>query len=241
MAPLFLHWLNLPNQLAWLVVGCVTGALSKAIYHNWSPNYLCCVDPSNKFLKKVKEKRTFTADFLTGNASSLPITKTDFDVVVSGLALNFFPDPIAAITEMKRVLNKQGNIAAYVWDYAEKMEFLRLFWDTAIEIDPKAVNLDEGKWFPICNTYNLFQLFEHAGLTNIETTFLTINTVFKNFDDSWNPFMGAQGPAPSYLASLVLNLQQTLKHKLQKKLQPNFDGSIHLLARAIAIKGNYIQ
>lgn len=53
--------------------------------------------------------------------------------------------------------------------------------------------------------------------------------------------MGAQGPAPSYLASLVLNLQQTLKHKLQKKLQPNFDGSIHLLARAIAIKGNYIQ
>lgn len=46
---------------------------------------------------------------------------------------------------MKRVLNKQGNIAAYVWDYAEKMEFLRLFWDTAIEIDPKAVNLDEGK------------------------------------------------------------------------------------------------
>ncbi len=47
------------------------------------------------------------------------------DVLVSGLALNFFPDTAAAMAEMRRVVKPGGTITMYVWDYAGDMQFLR--------------------------------------------------------------------------------------------------------------------
>jgi SAM-dependent methyltransferase len=227
--------------MSWLDVGCGTGALSEAIFENYKPGYLCCVDPSADFLERAKQKDSFKATFLTGNASSLPLAGNAFNIVVSGLALNFFPDLPAALAEMKRVLKKNGVIAAYVWDYAGKMEFLRLFWDAAREVDVNATNLDEGNRFPICNADNLRKEFDQAGLTDIETTFLDIDTVFTNFEDYWNPFLGRQGPAPSYLASVDKDLRDKIKSVLHRKLYVDSNGPIKLFARAIAVRGNYRQ
>jgi ubiquinone/menaquinone biosynthesis C-methylase UbiE len=33
--------------------------------------------------------------------------------------LNFVPDPLTALVEMRRVARPDGLIAGYVWDYAE--------------------------------------------------------------------------------------------------------------------------
>jgi hypothetical protein len=132
-------------------------------------------------------------------------------------------------------------MAAYVWDYAGRMDFLRLFWDSASEVNPDSKNYDEGVRFPICNVDNLRNTFLQAGLTNIEATYLDVYTIFKNFEDYWNPFLGAQGPAPTYLASLADDLQTEIKNILIKKLPIESDGSIKLLARAIAVRGTYNQ
>ena len=241
MAPVFLNWLNFSYNLSWLDVGCGTGALSEAIFQNYKPAYQCCIDLSAEFLEKAKEKKSFKADFLTGSASDLPLANTSFDIVVSGLALNFFSDLTAALSEMKRVLKKNGTIAAYVWDYAGRMEFLRLFWDAACEVDVNATKLDEGNRFPICNAANLRKEFEGAGLIEIETTYLDIDTVFTNFEDFWHPFLGGQGPAPGYLASVDKDLQDKIKSALHRKLYVDSNGSIKLLARAIAVRGKNRQ
>jgi ubiquinone/menaquinone biosynthesis C-methylase UbiE len=241
MAPVFLDWLNFPDNMNWLDIGCGTGALSEAIFSKCKPNYLCCVDPSDQFLEKAKGKNSFKAEFLVGDASEIPLTSDTVDVVVSGLALNFFPDLPRAFSEMKRVLKENGTIAAYVWDYADRMDFLRIFWDAAHETDGNAIRFDEGIRFPICNVENLKDAFEKAGLTNIETSYLDIDTVFKSFDDYWNPFMGGQGPAPGYLALLNNNLQNKIKNTLLKKLPIYQDGSITILARVIADRGIYKQ
>ena len=237
MAPVFLNWLNLPLNLSWLDVGCGTGSLSEAIFRGSRPTYLCCVDPSWEFLQQAKDKHSFDADFVAGSASELPLSDNTFDVVVSGLALNFFPDLRRAITEMKRVLKEGGTLAAYVWDYSGKMEFLRLFWDAASEVDVNANRLDEGIRFPICNADNLRELFEQSGLTNIETAYADIDTVFNDFDDYWNPFLGGQGPAPGYLASLDTDIQEKIRRTLYNKLASHTNVPIKLLARAIAIRG----
>jgi ubiquinone/menaquinone biosynthesis C-methylase UbiE len=239
MAPVFLEWLNFPINMSWLDIGCGTGALSEAIYHGYKPANLSCIDPSTKFLVKAKEMLSDKGDFMIGSASNIPKSDSTFDIVVSGLALNFFPDIRSAFTEMKRVLKSNGTIAAYVWDYADRMDFLRLFWDAACRIDPEARKYDEGIRFQICNIKNLRDKFQEAGLSNIKTSFLDITTVFKNFADYWNPFMGGQGPAPSYLASLTKNLQEKIKSNLLTKLDIGADGSIKLLARALAIRGIY--
>jgi len=241
IAPEFLNWLNLSYSFSWLDLGCGTGALSEAIYLQRKPASLLSIDPSSEFLEKAKERLSDKIDFAIGNASSIPQTDDKFDVVVSGLALNFFPDLNSAFSEIKRVLKTNGIMAAYVWDYAGRMDFLRLFWDSASEVNPNAKKYDEGVRFPICNIDNLKNTFLQAGLTNIEATYLDVYTVFENFEDYWNPFLGGQGPAPTYLASLADDLQTEIKNILIKKLPVESDGSIKLLARAIAVRGTYNQ
>ena len=237
MAPVFLEWLQFPNNMSWLDIGCGTGALSEAIYRNCKPAYLCCIDPSAEFLEKTKDRLSGEADFTIASATNIPKADKTFDIVVSALALNFFPDLSGAFSEMKRVLKTRGTIAAYVWDYSSKMEMLRFFWDAASEVDPNAHRFDEGIRFPICNALNLRDAFQSAGLLDIQTSYLDIHTVFKNFEDYWDPFLGGQGPAPGYLVSLPEHVREKLKAAIQKRLPVEPGGSINLLARAIAIRG----
>ncbi len=239
MASEFLSWLNMPSLSSCLEIGCGTGALSEAIYKYSEPKQFCSIDPSEGFINKAKERLQGKGEFIVGNVSELPFENNVFDIIVSGITLNFFPDLEGALAEMKRVSKPKGVIAAYVWDYADRMDFLRLFWDAAYQINPDSHKLDEGIRFPICNTDNLRSAFLEAGLSDIETTYLDINTIFRNFEDYWNPFLGGQGPAPSYLASLNEDLQEKLKNNIHRKLVIKSDGSIKLLARAIAIRGIY--
>ncbi len=237
MAPVFLKWLNMPPQLSCLEVGCGTGALSEAIYEYSKPKQFCGIDPSNGFITKAKERLHDKGTFIVGNVIDLPFENATYDFVVSGLALNFFPNLEHALSEMKRVARPNGTIAAYVWDYSGRMEMLRYFWDTAISIDPASRHLDEGIRFPICNSTNLENAFQLSGLKEIKVKELDILTVFKNFEDYWNPFLGAQGPAPSYLASLSKDLQSEIKNDVYNKLPKEPNGEIRLVGRAIVIKG----
>jgi ubiquinone/menaquinone biosynthesis C-methylase UbiE len=70
-----------------------------------------------------------------GDAAELPFPDDSFDVVVSGLVLNFVPDLGRALAEAARVTRPGGIVGAYVWDYAGQMQMLRLFWDAAAELD----------------------------------------------------------------------------------------------------------
>jgi SAM-dependent methyltransferase len=238
MAPEFLNWLSLPSFSTWLEIGCGTGALSEAILKFCEPSHLTCVDPSDEFLAKAKERLKSKGDFLVGNVTNLPNEDDSIDIVVSALALNFFPALENALAEMKRITKPNGTIAAYVWDYAGRMDLLRYFWDAAISIDPTSRGLDEGVRFPICNPDKLKNAFQQVGLSEVQVTKLDITTHFKNFADYWNPFLGGQGPAPGYLASLDENLKEELRKKIYNSLPVEPDGSITLLGRAIAIKGN---
>jgi SAM-dependent methyltransferase len=238
IAPLFLSWLNVPNDLTWLDIGCGTGALSEAIYKKCKPGLLTCIDPSAEFLQKTKERIPGKAEFVVGTASSIPISNASVDIVVSGLALNFFPEIEVALAEMKRVVKFDRHIAVYVWDYSDRMDFLRIFWDAASQVDPNAGELDEGVRFPICNDAKLRDVFRQAGLVNITTRNLDATTTFKNFEDYWNPFLGGQGPAGTYLVSLNASRQNLIKNILREQLPIEKDGSITLLARALAVRGS---
>lgn len=237
MAPEFLKWLNVSSNKNWLDVGCGTGALSEAIAQNCKPKNLTCIDPSENFIEKIKQRISMTAEFRVGSVENLPFENESFETIVSGLALNFFQNLKRALSELKRVSKQNGVIAAYVWDYSDRMDFLRFFWNAAYQIDPKSRELDEGLRFPICNSENLIKAFKNANLKDVESSVLDIETNFKNFDDYWNPFLGGQGPAPGYLASLDSELQIVLKHNLKKRLKFESNGSIKLIGRAIAIRG----
>ncbi len=87
-------------------------------------------------------------DFRRGGAMDLPVASAALDCVVSGLVLNFVPDPAKAVAEMRRVARAGATVAAYVWDYGEGMEVIRRFWDAAIAVDPAARAADEAARIP---------------------------------------------------------------------------------------------
>ncbi len=167
VAHAFLDWLDLPGSLRWLDVGCGTGALTAAIRDECRPAQLIGVDPSEGFLTKARARLGSDATFHAAGASGLPLRDGQVEVVVSGLALNFFPDPAHGLREMRRVTAAGGTIAAYVWDYAGKMELMRHFWDAAVELDEAARVLDEGQRFPVCQPEALKNLFGAAGLAEV--------------------------------------------------------------------------
>jgi len=238
VAPELLAWLAVPSGGRWLDVGCGTGVLSGAIARHSDPSMLVGIDASDGFLEYAREHvGDGRATFRVADAEALPFEDACFDAVVSGLVLNFIPSPERALAEMVRVARPGGTVAAYVWDYAEGMQLMRHFWDAAAALDPDARELDEGRRFPICRPGPLEQLFEHAGLEAVAVRSIDVPTVFRDFDDYWSPFLGAQGPAPSYAASLDERRRDALRERIRAGLPAMADGSIHLIARAWASRG----
>jgi SAM-dependent methyltransferase len=194
------------------------------------------VEPSAGFLQTARRKLEGRAVLHHGNATAIPLGDASVDVVISGLVLNFVPEGIAALAEMARVTARGGTIAAYVWDYAGKMELIRYFWDAAVALDLAAAALDEGVRFPRCRPAALAEMFREAGLQAIDVTAIDIPTRFASFDDYWDPFLGGQGPAPAYAMALDETARVRLRERIREHLPRAADGSIALTARAWAVQ-----
>ena len=176
--------------------------------------------------------------FSVADARQLPQPGSSADAVVSALMLNFVPEPACALREMVRVvIPDSGVVAAYVWDYASRMDLIRYFWSAALELDPGAAAMDESRRFPMCNPTSLSALFKTAGLDHVDVRAIDAPTRFKNFDDYWTPFLGGQGPAPGYLTTLPEEQRCRLRERLRELLPMKPDGSIELIARAWAVRG----
>jgi hypothetical protein len=139
---------------------------------------------------------------------------------------------------MARVARPGGVVAAYVWDYAEGLVMMRHFWDAAAAADPAGAGLDEGARFPVCRPDPLRELWSGAGLTDVSVEAIEIATVFADFADFWNPFLGGQGAAPAYVMSLPANKRDAIRDLLRERLPVAADGSIPLTARAWAVRGS---
>jgi SAM-dependent methyltransferase len=238
VAQQFLAWLRVADGAAWLDVGCGTGALSQAVLTGADPSALIGVDRSVGFVAYARAQLADRrARFLVADARRLPVVDHRFDAVASGLVLNFVPDPAQAVREMVRAAHPGGRVAAYVWDYAGKMELMRRFWDAAAALDPAAAQLDEGRRFGICQPEPLAGLFRGAGLVEVGVRPIEVPTRFVDFDDYWAPFLGGQGPAPGYVRSLETADRALLREEVRGRLPVAADGSISLVARAWAVSG----
>jgi SAM-dependent methyltransferase len=233
----FLAWLAPPRRATWLDIGCGTGAISHTIVETCDPGRVIGLEPS-RFLRLARQQVVSDrASFITCDARWLCIRPGIIDVAVSGLVLNFVPDPARMIEEAARALRPGGLLGVYVWDYGGKMEMMRQFWDAASAIDPASDDLDEAARFPLCQPGPLQDLLTAAGLEDVAVEAIDIPTPFVDFDDFWNPFLGGQGAAPAYAATLSEEQRARIREHLRSTLPFQPDGSIQLIARAWAARG----
>jgi SAM-dependent methyltransferase len=234
----FLHWLAVRPDSAWLDFGCGTGALSQTIVAERSPRLVIGCDRSPGYVAFARQQTADArAEFVVAELSELPRIADGFDGVVAGLVLNFLPTPAEGVAAMTACARTGGTVAAYVWDYAEGMQLIRTFWDTAIALDPAARALDEGVRFPLCRADSLRSLFEGASLRDVVVRPVVVPTVFRDFDDYWSPFLRGQGPAPGYVMGLAPERQARLRDAIRQRLPIATDGTIPLSARAWAVQG----
>lgn len=233
----FLRWLAPVSNLEWADVGCGTGALSSAILDLCAPSAVYGIDSSERFVSQARLRiRDPRARFETGDAAHLPWESGVRDVTVSGLVLNFVRDHESMTREMARVTRPGGRIAAYVWDYGG-MQMMRHFWDAAIAVSPNDAKLDQAERFPLCRPEPLRALFERAGVKSVMVRAIDIPTVFQDFDDYWNPFLGRTGAAPTYLAAVGDEVRERIRLYLKSRLTLTQHGAIELTARAWAVRG----
>jgi SAM-dependent methyltransferase len=234
----FLTWLGIPSGQTWGDVGCGTGALVGCILAASEPRSVFAIDRSAGFLAEAQDKTTDQrVRFAVADATALPWANASCDATVSGLVLNFVPDAVAMAREMIRVTRPSGRVAAYVWDYSGGMEMMRHFWDAAVAVNPEEAALDQAERFPLCQPEPLKTLFQDAGLTSLAVRAIDIPTIFRDFDDYWIPFLGKQGAAPTYVASLGTEQRDRIREALRARLVASADGSIPLTARAWAVQG----
>jgi len=235
----FVAWLDVAPGSSWADVGCGTGALTQAILALSVPRAVVALDASFSFASYARANvADARASLAVADARALPWSNESADAVVSGLVLNFVSTPEHAVEDMARVAKRGGVVAAYVWDYAGGMQMLRRFWDVATSLDRSASSLDEGTRFPMCAPDHLAMLWHKGGLSAVKLRAIEVPTRFASFDDFWTPFLGGQGPAPTYVANLSDAKRERLRDTLRQSLESTSGDGFELIARAWAVRGS---
>jgi SAM-dependent methyltransferase len=213
-----------------LDVGCGPGALVAELIRRLQTNFVSAVDPSESFVSAARQRHPGVM-VLRASAEELPFPDETFDAALAQLVVHFMADPVAGIGEMARVTRPDGVVAACVWDHAGGQGPLSLFWEAARELDRDVVG--ESQLVGV-RAGDLAQLFDTAGLGEVEEADLSVSVEHASFEDWWEPFTFGVGPAGAYTAALDARRQSQLR-ALCRKMLPS--APFVLPARAWAARG----
>jgi len=190
-----------------LDVGCGPGALTAELVRRLGPAAVTAVDPSEPFVAAARERHPGVS-VRRAAAEQMPFVDQAFDAALAQLVVHFMTQPVMGLREMARVTRKHGVVAACVWDHAGGQGPLSLFWDAARALDP---DVEDESQFAGAREGDLAQLFQAAGLHEIEESALSVNLEHPSFEDWWEPFTLGVGPAGGYVAGLDADRQARLR------------------------------
>jgi ubiquinone/menaquinone biosynthesis C-methylase UbiE len=221
-----------------LDVGCGTGNLALAIAEKTRASKIVGVDLSEGFIEyargKSKDPRLV---FEQGDAQNLPYADNSFDRCMAILVLQFVPDKVKAIAEMKRVTKPGGVIGTAFWDIAGKMHHNRALWQAVTAVDPTAETPLSGN-LSFGSAQDQAAFLSEAGLENISVTDIIIERRFLSLDEHWVPLVTGEGVLRKCLGSLSPEHKAAVKEQLRKNLLGDrADGSFSIKAKAWAARG----
>jgi putative ABC transport system substrate-binding protein len=120
--------------------------------------------------------------FELGDALKLPYPDDSFDRCMALLVMDHIPDASNGAAEMRRVTRPRGVVATTMWDRSRDNELYGCFWDAAEAIDPTAKRSSDRR-ASYGSEAALSNLWEGAGLTDIEITDLIMPCQFSSFDE----------------------------------------------------------
>jgi len=213
-----------------LDVGCGPGALTTELVARLGADAVAAVDPSEPFVEAARERHPGVG-VQQASAEDLPFEDDVFDAALAQLVVHFMSDPVAGLREMARVTRPGGMVAACVWDHAGGQGPLSPFWAAAHELDHDVV--DESK-LAGAREGHLEELFDAAGLREVEAEALAVSVEHPTFEEWWEPFTLGVGPAGAHVTGLDPERRAELRERCRALLpEPPF----LLTARAWAARG----
>ena len=126
----------------------------------------------NSGMLEVAEKftppDTLNIEWQHGDAGELPIEDSTFDVVVCQQGLQFFPDKVGALREMRRILKLEGFAWLAVWQSPEHSPINKISNEVlGRHLGPEAAKISRAP-FSLGNADELRSLLQAAGFGDIE-------------------------------------------------------------------------
>jgi SAM-dependent methyltransferase len=230
LAPLLADFAAVVPGQRVLDVGCGPGALTAELVRRLGPADVSAVDPSEPFVAAAEERHPGVT-VRHAAAEQLPFGDQAFDAALAQLVVHFMAHPVVGLREMARVTRTHGVVAACVWDHAGGQGPLSLFWEAARELDP---DVEGESQLAGAREGHLAQLFQAAGLHEIEESALSVNVEHPSFEEWWEPFTLGVGPAGGYAAGLDAKRQAQLRERCREMLPA---APFVLTARAWAARG----
>ena len=207
-------------------IGCGPGGLTSELAARVGAADVAAIDPAAQFVAACRERNP-GADVREGVAEELPWGDGEFDAALSSLVVGFMKDPDRGLREMARVTRPGGTVAACMWDIATGgMEMLSRFWAAAKRVDPDVVG---ERRMPGTAEGDLEARLERAGLADVAGGMLEARAEYAGFDDFWEPFTFAVGPAGNHLQSLSEERRAAVREELRAEVP---EGPFTLDARA---------
>jgi len=230
LAPAFADFAGVEAGQRVLDVGCGSGVLTEELVRRVGVDHVAGADPSP--LLEACAERVPGAELKQAGAESLPWPDDSFDAALAQLVVHFMDDPAAGAAEMRRVTRAGGATAACVWDFAGGMQLLKLFWQSAGTIDPRA----DTEVSPYGRREGLEGLWRDSGLGDVDVEGLEVSTRYEDFDELWDSFLLGAGPAGQYAIALPPDKQAAVRQAYFERLGGPA-GSFTLDARAWAVRG----
>jgi SAM-dependent methyltransferase len=196
------------------------GATNVAAVETWEPHVVAC------------RARVPGADVRLGRFDRLPFADGAFAAALSQLMLPFVNDPTRVAAEMRRVVRPGGVVAASTFA-AEGFAPTHAFWEAARQIDPETPDQEHP---PFSHQGEIVELWEGAGVVEIEGETIEIEARYANFDDYWAPFVAGIGPAAEYLRAQPVPRRETIREACFEMLG-NRNVGFTLRAQVLAVKG----
>jgi SAM-dependent methyltransferase len=215
-----------------LDVGCGPGGLTDVLADRVGEPNVAAIDPAPQFAQACGARHP-AADVRVGVAEELPWDDGAFDATLASLVIAFMRDPDRGVREMARVTRAGGTVAACMWDIpGGGMTMLSTFWRVARELDPGATG---ERARPGVTEGDIGARLRRAGLRDVVEGALEARADYTGFDDFWEPFTFAVGPAGEYLKALAPDRRAQLREALRGAVPST--GPFSLTARAWYARG----
>lgn len=229
-ARLLLDKLDPESGQAVVDVACGPGTVTRLAAQRVGPKGRvtgCDLSPAMLELARSKNSIDDSApiEYLECPADALGVPDEAFDLVTCQQGLQFFPDRVAALAEMRRVLRPGGKLGIAVWSSIEDCPPFLAVADALNQVlGTEVANTYKGGPWGLADSASLIRLAHDSGFANVEVRKYELPIVFDG------------GPGQLLLTLRATSVAATLA-KLSEADQTALASALEELCRQITVNG----